>query len=120
MILEYTKKSGGGISTTTLGVLLICVVICSSFSKVVFMKKKIHSSYQDNIVLHYIYLESLYYIRNEIYEETYYDMHYESDNVSVNIKINSFLKQADLNIKYKNLKIEKYYLFDTECLCITN
>ena len=118
MSLEFIKKSGGGISSTTLGILMVCVLLCTSLADFIYIRKEIHKSYEDNIVLHYLYLESLYYIRNEIYEETYYDLSYEADNISIDLKIKSIVKEAELHITYKDLKIDKYYHFSSDCLCI--
>lgn len=118
MNLVFIKKSGGGISSTALGVLLIAItlVVTSSFSFKQY-SDVIHT-FDSYLKLHYIYMEAVYYIRNEIYEETRYDLSYNDDSITVTVDFHFWNHEVDLFIRYLDAELSKTYVYDTDCLCI--
>lgn len=117
IVLEFIKKSGGGISFTALGLILISSLLISINLNKVKQYKSMHEDYLNNYKWHYIYLEALYYTRNEIYEETYYDLNYDED-VLVNVDFEFLSNEVEIRIVYEEQEMISKIIFDKECKCI--
>ncbi len=116
--MKSIKKSGGGISSGALGILLIISLLISGEYAYVKNQYAMNKDLEANLKLHYLYLESIYYIRNEIYEETFYDLSYAEDDVEIEIEISNLLKRASLYLNYHDIELEKTFRFDLDCYCI--
>ena len=116
--MESIRKNGGGINIVALGILLLISLLISGEYAYVNNQYAMNKDLESNLKLHYIYMEAMYYLRNEIYEETFYDLSYDSSEVSVDIHISGLERKAKLEIHYKEIEIIKNYQFDLECHCI--
>ena len=112
--MESIRKNGGGISVGVLGVLMIISLLISGEYAYVKNQYAMNKDLEDNLKLHYLYMESIYYIRNEIYEETFYDLSYFEDDVDIDIKISGLLETATLHLEYKDISFK----FNLDCHCI--
>ena len=109
--MESIKKSGGGISFTALGLILISSLLISISLNRIKQYKSVHEAFLNKYKWHYIYLEALYYTRNEIYEETYYDLKYE-DEVLVDIDFEFLTNNVKIRIVYDNQEMLSEIIFD--------
>ena len=114
----YTKKSGGGISTS-LAIVLSIVLFLMGMQRVTNQSyQRMYKDYKKNLEYHYTYLECIYYIRIELYDETYYDMKYENDSFKIKVNFHQLKDYVDLTITSEDEKNEYRFYYDKDNHCI--
>lgn len=116
MCLE--KKNGGVISvyySIMLG--LASIVIAASLLRVHLLRSMVLrvEMYQ---AMHLLYLEMLYYIRNEINDGYYQDFSYKDDAAAVKITFHKKEKAVMLQLKYRDIYHFEKLLYDEGCRCL--
>lgn len=112
------RKSGG--SGSVVGFLYLLII--SLFSYLVLVKSSLVHDIQvlsnEQWKGHFIWLEALYYARNEIYDETFWDLKEESDNYIVSVIFDKSNKSVTVYTKYNDVVRESLYYYDLDCHCL--
>lgn len=116
MCLE--KKNGGVISvyySIMLG--LASIVIAASLLRIHILRTMVQrvEIYQ---AMHLLYLEMLYYIRNEINDGYYQDFSYKDDAAAVKINFNKKEKIVMLELQYLDILRYETLHYDEGCRCL--
>ena len=118
MIFQLLRKSGG--SGSVVGLLYLLMV--SLFSYTVFARsyliKEIHSMSSEQWKGHFLWLEAMYYARNEIYDETCWDLEEIRDEYEVLVDFNKSMKEVSVRVLYDDIVREENFFYDFDCHCL--
>lgn len=69
---------------------------------------------------HLIYLEMIYYIRNEIYDGYYGSLTYEAVDWRIQVRFDKNEQVATLSLSHLDWHVTHQFTYDVECRCITD
>lgn len=112
------RKSGG--SGSVVGFLYLLMV--SLFSYLVLVKSSLVYDIQvlssEQWKGHFIWLEAIYYARNEIYDETFWNLNEEGEEYSISVKFDKSDKSVLVYTKYKDVIREELFYYSLDCHCL--
>ena len=120
LIYRLLRKSGG--SGSVVGFLYLLIISLFSYLMLVksYLIYDIQMFYNEQLNGHFIWLEALYYARNEIYDETFWDLNEETDDYVVLVKLDKNEKSVAVYTKYNEVVRESLFYYNLECHCLFN
>lgn len=115
----YLGKKNGGVISVYVSILLAmtCMIVATLLLRLQNEKERTQSL-DEYHRRHLAYLESIYYIRNEIYDGYFAKLSYESNELAVQISFDKKNKLAKLELSMHGRSSIHGFLYDKECRCI--
>lgn len=115
---QSERKNGGGSSIICLLYLCMISLLCSvvyTNGKTKAVISELTDTYRKG---HFLWLEALYYARNEINDESFWKWEESGENYSVNVSFDKKNKQVRIMTSYEDLIHDKIFSYDLDCRCI--
>lgn len=116
--LQLLKENGGGSSVVCLLYLCMISILCALLYTKMQAVKEIEIANSTMWKGHFLWLEAIYYARNEINDETLWDWHESGEDYQIDVEFDRMKKQVIITAWYRGIRKVKKYFYDFDCHCI--